>query len=68
MVDGRIHPGRIEEVVEKAQRDLEERVREDGEQAAYEAGVHGLHPEEIKVLGRLRYRLFLRPKSDAALD
>jgi ribonuclease Y len=56
MVDGRIHPGRIEEVVEKAQRDLEERVREDGEQAAYEAGVHGLHPEEIKVLGRLRYR------------
>jgi len=56
MVDGRIHPGRIEEVVEKAQRDLEERVREDGEQAAYEAGVHGLHPEEVKVLGRLRYR------------
>ena len=56
MVDGRIHPGRIEEVVERAQRDLEERVREDGEQAAYEAGVHGLHPEEIKVLGRLRYR------------
>ncbi len=56
MVDGRIHPGRIEEVVEKAQRDLEDRVREDGEQAAFEAGVHGLHPEEIKVLGRLRYR------------
>jgi ribonuclease Y len=56
MVDGRIHPGRIEEVVEKAQRDLEEKVREDGEQAAYEAGVHGLHPEEVKVLGRLRYR------------
>lgn len=56
MVDGRIHPGRIEEVVEKAQRELEDRVREDGEQAAFEAGVHGLHPEEVKVLGRLRYR------------
>ncbi|MBI3998496.1 MAG: ribonuclease Y [Armatimonadetes bacterium] len=56
IVDGRIHPGRIEEVVEKAQRELEDRVREEGEQAALEAGVHGLHPEEIKVLGRLRYR------------
>ncbi len=56
MVDGRIHPGRIEEVLEKAQRDLEERVREGGELAAFEAGVHGLHPEEVKVLGRLRYR------------
>ena len=56
ILDGRIHPGRIEEVVERAQRDLEERVREEGEQAAFEANVHGLHPEEIKVLGRLRYR------------
>jgi ribonuclease Y len=56
MADGRIHPGRIEEVFEKAQRELEDRVREEGEQAAFEANVHGLHPEEIKVLGRLRYR------------
>lgn len=56
IVDGRIHPGRIEEVVEKAQRELEDRVREEGEQAAFEANVHGLHPEEIKVIGRLRYR------------
>ncbi|MGH2373423.1 MAG: ribonuclease Y [bacterium] len=56
IIDGRIHPGRIEEVVERAQRDLEERVKEEGEQAAFEANVHGLHPEEIKVLGRLRYR------------
>jgi ribonuclease Y len=56
IVDGRIHPGRIEEVVEKAQRELEDRVREEGEQAAFEANVHGLHPEETKVIGRLRYR------------
>ncbi len=56
IVDGRIHPGRIEEVVEKAQRELEDRVREEGEQAAFEANVHGLHPEELKVIGRLRYR------------
>ncbi len=56
IVDGRIHPGRIEEVVERAQRDLDDRVKEEGEQAAFEANVHGLHPEEIKVLGRLRYR------------
>ncbi len=56
IADGRIHPGRIEEVVEKAQRELEDRVREEGEQAAFEANVHGLHPEEIKVIGRLRYR------------
>ncbi|MGQ0548270.1 MAG: ribonuclease Y [Armatimonadota bacterium] len=56
IVDGRIHPGRIEEVVERAQRDLDERVKEEGEQAAFEANVHGLHPEEIKVLGRLRFR------------
>lgn len=56
MADGRIHPGRIEEVVERARRELDAQVREAGEQAALEAGVHGLHPEEIKVLGRLRYR------------
>lgn len=56
IADGRIHPGRIEELVEKARRDLDERIREAGEQAAFEANVHGLHPEEIMVLGRLRFR------------
>jgi ribonuclease Y len=56
MVDGRIHPGRIEEIVEKARRELDETVRESGDQAAFEANVHGLHPEELMVLGRLKYR------------
>ena len=56
IADGRIHPARIEEMVEKSQRELEQRIREEGERAAFEAGVHGLHPEEIKLLGRLRFR------------
>lgn len=56
IVDGRIHPARIEEMVEKSQRELEQRIKEEGEQAAFEAGVHGLHPEEIKLLGRLKFR------------
>ncbi|HEX6669404.1 MAG TPA: ribonuclease Y, partial [Gemmatimonadales bacterium] len=54
--DGRIHPGRIEEVVVKVQKELEGQLVELGEQAAYDTGLHGLHPELIKLVGRMRYR------------
>ncbi len=56
IVDGRIHPARIEKVVKKAQQDVDESIREEGERAAYETGVHGLHPELVRLLGRLQYR------------
>ena len=56
IVDGRIHPARIEEMVEKAQREVEAQIREDGENAAMDVGVHGIHPELLKLLGRMKFR------------
>ena len=56
IVDGRIHPARIEEMVERSQRDVENDIKEEGEQATLETGVHGLHPEIVRLLGRLKYR------------
>ncbi len=56
IVDGRIHPARIEETVEKAQREVDTQIREDGENAAMDVGVHGVHPELIKLLGRMKFR------------
>ena len=54
--DGRIHPGRIEEVVNKSRKEVDTQIVETGEQAAYDAGVHGLHPELVKLVGRMRWR------------
>ncbi|MBL7085305.1 MAG: ribonuclease Y [Candidatus Omnitrophica bacterium] len=56
IADGRIHPARIEEVVAKVKQEMEATIREEGKRAAFDVGVHRLHPEEIKLLGRLRYR------------
>ncbi len=56
IVDGRIHPARIEEMVEKAQKEVENLIREEGEAATLEVGVHGIHPELIKLLGRMKFR------------
>ncbi len=56
IVDGRIHPARIEEMVEKAQKEVESIIREEGEAATLEVGIHGIHPELIRLLGKMRYR------------
>lgn len=56
ITDGRIHPARIEEMVDKVRKEVEAGIKEAGEEAAFEVGVHGLHPEIIKILGRLKYR------------
>ena len=56
IADGRIHPARIEEVVEKCEKEMEVIIRETGEQASFDAGIHGIHSELIKLLGKLRYR------------
>ena len=56
ITDGRIHPARIEEMVDKVRKEVEVGIKEAGEEAAFEVGVHGLHPEIIKILGRLKYR------------
>ena len=56
IVDGRIHPARIEEMVEKAQKEVETMIREEGEAAVLEVGIHGIHPELVKLLGRMKFR------------
>src|SRR5690554_5276291 len=56
ILDGRIHPARIEEMVEKAKKEVDNNIREEGEQASFDTGIHGLHPEVIKLLGRLKFR------------
>ncbi len=56
LADGRIHPGRIEEVVAKSEEEVEKTIKEAGEQAAFDLGVHGIHPEVLKLIGRLKFR------------
>lgn len=56
IIDGRIHPARIEEMVKKAEKEIHTKIREEGEQVIFDTGLHGVHPEIVKTLGRLRYR------------
>ena len=54
--DGRIHPARVEEMVEKSTREVEQKIKQDGERAVLDLGIHGMHPELVRLLGRMRYR------------
>ncbi len=56
IADGRIHPGRIEEVVDKAKKEIENRIKEEGDKAAFDLGIHSMHPELLRLVGRLKYR------------
>ncbi|MCR4337496.1 MAG: ribonuclease Y [Candidatus Omnitrophica bacterium] len=56
IADGRIHPGRIEEVVEKAKKEIENKIKEEGEKTVFDLGIHGMHPELVKLIGKLKYR------------
>jgi ribonuclease Y len=56
ITDGRIHPGRIEEIVAKAEQEMEQSIREGGERATFDVGVHGIHPELVKMIGKLKFR------------
>jgi len=56
IIDGRIHPARIEDIVEKVRKEVEQQIKEAGEEAIFEAGIHNMHPELVKLLGRLKYR------------
>ena len=56
IVDGRIHPARIEEMVEKAQKEVDTMIREEGEAAVLEVGIHGIHPELVRLLGKMKFR------------
>lgn len=56
IADGRIHPTRIEEMIEKARREVDATIKQEGERAIIEAGVNGIHPELVKLLGRMKYR------------
>ena len=56
ITDGRIHPGRIEEVVEKAKQEMEQRIKEEGEKVVFDTGIHGLHPALVRLLGKLKFR------------
>ena len=68
IVDGRIHPARIEEMVEKAQKEVENMMREEGEAALLEVGIHGIHPELVKLLGKMKFRTSYGQKCIEAFD